>query len=54
MHEPVRYEVRNRIAVVTLNRHEKLKAFSGAMAERLACAHEQSDHEKVIGKNGNG
>src|ERR1035437_9851386 len=48
MQEHVRYEVRDHIAVVTLNRPEKLNAFSGAMAEGLARAYEESDRDDEI------
>jgi enoyl-CoA hydratase/carnithine racemase len=48
MQEHVRYEVHDRIAVVTLNRPEKLNAFSGAMAEGLARAYEESDRDDEI------
>ena len=48
MEEHVRYDVHDRIAVVTLNRPEKLDAYSGAMAEGLARAYEESDRNGGI------
>jgi enoyl-CoA hydratase/carnithine racemase len=48
MYQTVRFEVDDGVAVVTLQRPERLNAFSGAMGEELAHAYRRCDAEDAI------
>ena len=48
MYQTVRFEVDDGVAVVTLQRPERLNAFSGAMGEELADAYRRCDAEDAI------
>jgi enoyl-CoA hydratase/carnithine racemase len=48
MYQTVRFEVDDGVAVVTLQRPERLNAFSGAMGEELADAYRRCDADDAI------
>jgi 2-(1,2-epoxy-1,2-dihydrophenyl)acetyl-CoA isomerase len=49
MYSQILYEVADRVAVVTLNRPEKLNVFSGTMADELYDAFDRSQKDKDVG-----
>jgi enoyl-CoA hydratase/carnithine racemase len=48
MDEPVRFELADGVATLTLSRPDRLNAFSGAMGEALSAAYRRCDEDDAV------